>query len=266
MASGDDLWPPWSPAAMFGGGPRGGGPRDGGPRDGAPPRGRARPGATLSRAEIVDAAIAVADAEGPDAVSMRRIAQVLRAGTMSLYWHVAGKEHLLDLMLDALVGEFEVPVPSGSWRADLRSYALSQRSSLLRHRWVTDYIGGRPAIGPNTIRAAEGAMALLDQLNLDIATAMNVVQSVNTYVLGAVLREFQERQTQRDQESSVHPAEQRAAFQEWQDRLRSAGGFGHFLKIFDQEIDPDSPATRDQRFEFGLDCLLAGIEATVRPA
>jgi AcrR family transcriptional regulator len=259
MASGDDLWPPWSPAAAFGHGPRRGGP----------PRGRARAGATLSRAEIVDAAIAVADAEGPEAVSMRRIAQVLRAGTMSLYWHVAGKEHLLDLMLDALVGEVEVPAPSGNWRADLRGYALSQRRSLLRHRWVTDYIGGRPALGPHTIRAAERSMALLDKLHLDAATTMNIVQAVNTYVLGGVLREFQELQVQHEQAQGQlaggGSAQLRAAAAEWAARLRSAGGFGHFLQIFDQGLDPDSADTRDQRFEFGLDCLLGGIEAAVRP-
>jgi AcrR family transcriptional regulator len=259
MASGDDLWPPWSPGGAWGGARGGGGP----------PRGRARAGATLSRAEIVDAAIAVADAEGPEAVSMRRIAQVLRAGTMSLYWHVAGKEHLLDLMLDALVGEIEVPAPSGNWRGDLRAYALSQRRSLLRHRWVTDYIGARAALGPNTLRAAEGSMALLDKLDLAAETTFNIVQAVNTYVLGAVLREFQELQVQREQAQGQlagdGPAELRAAVADWAARLRSAGGFGHFLKIFDQGLDPDSAETRDQRFEFGLDCLLGGIEAAVRP-
>jgi AcrR family transcriptional regulator len=64
-----------------------------------------RRGPKLSRDEIVRAAIAIADAEGADAVSMRRIARELRAGTMSLYWHVDNKDDLLDLMLDALVGE-----------------------------------------------------------------------------------------------------------------------------------------------------------------
>ena len=68
----------------------------------------------------MDAAIAIADAEGADAVSMRKIAQVLHAGTMSLYWHVANKEHLLDLMLDALMAEVDVPEPTGDWRADLQ--------------------------------------------------------------------------------------------------------------------------------------------------
>jgi AcrR family transcriptional regulator len=279
VESQDDLWPPWSPAAAHRAGRRGG-PQPGGPRPGPPPRGswgqgapprRARAGAALSRGEIVDAAIAVADAEGPDAVSMRRIAQVLRAGTMSLYWHVASKEHLIDLMLEELVSEVDVPDPSGDWRADLRAYARSHRASLLRHRWVIDYIGARPGLGPSTLRIAERSLALLAGLSLDAATIMNIVQTVNTYVMGAVLREFQELRVQASQErlqaeleaSGVSISEIRADFAAWRERLRARGGFEHFVEVFDQGVDPDSPATRDERFNFGLDCLLAGIAATV---
>src|SRR5579875_873513 len=108
---------------------------------GGRPRGRDR-GRALSREQIVRAAIDVADAEGADAISMRRIARELNAGTMSLYWHVSSKEELLDLMLDAIDGEMEVPEPSGDWRADLRAIARGIRTGLLRHRWVMDFMGG----------------------------------------------------------------------------------------------------------------------------
>jgi AcrR family transcriptional regulator len=198
---------------------------------------------------------------------MRRIAQVLRAGTMSLYWHVASKEHLIDLMLEELVGEIDVPDPSGDWQADLRAYALSHRASLLRHQWVIDYIGGRPALGPNTLRATERTLALLADLDLDAATELTIVQAVNTYVLGAVLREFQELRVQRDQERllaelSSAGARVGADFAAWRARLESTGEFPRFLRIFTENIDPDAEETRDQRFEFGLDCLLRGIAVT----
>ena len=140
----------------------------------------------------MDAAIAVADAEGSDAISMRRIAQVLRAGTMSLYWHVANKEHLLDLMLDVLITEVSVPEPSGDWRADLRTLARNDRAMLLRHRWVMDFVGGRPPLGPNTLLNLDRSLALLDGLGLEIPTAMNILGTVQTYVMGAVLREMRE--------------------------------------------------------------------------
>ena len=112
------------------------------PGRGAPSRAARDRG--LSREEIVEAAIAVADAEGPDAISMRRIARELRAGAMSLYWHVASKEELIDLMLDSLEAEIGVPEPTGDWQADLRELAHRQRAGLLRHPWVMDHAGRPP--------------------------------------------------------------------------------------------------------------------------
>ena len=129
MENPDDLWPPFGPHTP--------GRADRAPRPhGQRGRTRGQIAPALSRDEIVDAAIAVADAEGADALSMRKIAQVLHAGTMSLYWHVANKEHLLDLMLDVIVAEVGVPVPTGDWRGDLQKLARENRASLLRHRWV----------------------------------------------------------------------------------------------------------------------------------
>jgi AcrR family transcriptional regulator len=275
VESQDDLWPPWAAPQgqrhverrraaeeRMGGPPRGRG-RQGGTRPGAARQGTARQGTALSREEIVDAAIAVADAEGPDAVSMRRIAQVLRSGTMSLYWHVANKEHLLNLMIDALIAEIEVPGPSGDWRADLRGYAMSSHASLLRHPWAIDFLG-RTTLGPNMLRTVDRSLAVLDGLNLDAATAMTVLQALTTYVSGTVLREFQELRDQREQEASgIAEDEMRADVTAWQARLKQAGGFEHFVGIFEQNVDPDAAETRLERFEFGLDCLLEGIAVRV---
>src|SRR4029077_15645468 len=107
---------------------------------------------------IVDAGIAVADAEGAAAISMRRIAQVLQAGTMSLHWHVENKEHLLDPMVDTVRGDPEVPDAGGDWRAALRAIAFSQRALLHRHRWVMDFIGGRPPPRPPPVPHPERAL------------------------------------------------------------------------------------------------------------
>ena len=234
-------------------------------------RGRARGRATpsLSRAEIVDAAISVADAEGSDAISMRRIAQVLRAGTMSLYWHVANKEHLLDLMLDALITEVEVPEPTGDWRADLRALARNHRAMLRRHLWMVDFVGGRPPLGPNTMLNLDRTLALLDDARLDdarldMATAVNVLSALQTYVLGAVVREAQEARVQRDQErAEADPADWEPARAAWRDRLEADGRFTHVVGFLDAGVDPDAEETRDERFEFGLDCLLDGLAARV---
>ena len=284
MSSGpEDLWPPfghaWRPGA---GRPGGGRPGD---RPGDRPRERHhgsqaarrasgreiggrghRHRSSLSQAEIVDAAIAVADAEGAAAISMRRIAQVLQAGTMSLYWHVENKEHLLDLMLDTVLGETEVPDAGGDWRAALRAIAFSERTLLHRHRWVMDFIGGRPPLGPHVIANLERSLTALDSLQLGTAIAMNVLMTVNTYVMGAVLREMRELRAQRDLEASgLDKAEIEIGVAEWARRLRADGRFGHFLRIIEDDVDPDAEDTRDERFEFGLDCVLDGIAARVQP-
>ena len=262
----DDLWPP-----LMGPGWRDRGTRthrmlhDGAGRDQrAPGRGRNRAAPALSRAEIVDAAIAIADAEGSDAISMRRIAQVLRAGTMSLYWHVVNKEQLLDLMLDALFGEIEVPEPSGDWRADLRAQARNQRATLLRHAWVMDFIGGRPPLGPNTLLLMERTLGALDGLGLDLGTAMNILGTVQTYVVGSVLREMQEARVRRDEERADITQEAWAPMRDaWRNRLEADGRFTRVVRFLDADIDPDAEETRDERFEFGLDCVIDGIAAKV---
>src|SRR5262245_26904115 len=235
MEQDDELWPPFGPAAAFreqlgrGRGRPGDAHRrpDRGRSDARAPgnqRGRSRQGQGLSREEIVDAAIAIADSDGAEAVSMRRIAQVLRAGAMSLYWHLANKEHLLELMLDALMADVEVPEPTGDWQNDLRVQARSTRKVLLRHNWVIDFITARPPLGPNTLRNLDKSLASLDRLDVDTATATNILQTVSTYVSGAVIRELAELRVQREQEQLVRgDTEFAAKLEQWRRRLAATG-------------------------------------------
>ncbi len=195
---------------------------------------------------------------------MRKIAEVLHAGAMSLYWHLASKEHLLELMLDALLAEVDVPEPTGDWKADLRTQARSTREVLLRHTWVIDFISARPPLGPNTLRNLDKMLASLDSLDIDTATAVNVLQTLNTYVSGAVIRELTELRTQREQERWVAAEDQfTAKLMEWKRRLAQTGTFDHFLRIIDDDVDPDAEETRQERFEFGLDCVLEGIAVKI---
>jgi AcrR family transcriptional regulator len=260
----DSLWPPFRPESASDRGARANQMmRKQAERD---PRGRGRlaKAQSLSRAEIVDAAIAIADAEGADAVSMRRIALVLKAGTMSLYWHVANKDHLLDLMIDALMAEVAIPELSGDWRADLQASARNNRAMLLRHLWVMDFVGGRPPLGPNTLLGMERLLAIFDGTDLDPGTTMDILGTVQTYVMGAALREMREARHQRDQEQSgIDPSEWQPALAAWRDRLAADGRLPHFVAFLDTNIDPDAEETRDERFEFGLDCVLDGIAAKI---
>ena len=219
----------------------------------------------LSRAEIVSTAIAVADAEGPDAISMRRIARELDAGAMSLYWYLGSKEELLDLMLESIEAEIEPPEPSGDWRADLRAFARRTRAAMSRHRWALEFIGSRPPSGPNDARNLERLLSLFDGLALDDARlSMDIFGTVATYVLGAVMREAQEMRGEQDRaqaEANLTEEEIRAERERYYQWFEASGRYPRITRLMESDVDPDDPATRDERFEFGLDCVLDGIAA-----
>jgi AcrR family transcriptional regulator len=219
----------------------------------------------LSQAEIVAAAIAVADAEGPEAISMRRVAREVGAGAMSLYWYVSSKEELLDLMLDAIDAEIEVPEPSGDWRADLGAFAHRTRDALRRHGWAVGYIGTRPPSGPNDVRNLERLLSLLDGLGVeDVRLIMGVFMTVATFVIGAVVREAQEVRFQHEQErreAGLTAEEMQAEHERYREWFEASGEFPHIARLMKSGVDPDDPDTREERFQFSLDCVLDGIAA-----
>ncbi|MBO0772911.1 MAG: TetR/AcrR family transcriptional regulator C-terminal domain-containing protein, partial [Actinobacteria bacterium] len=160
----------------------------------------------------------------------------------------------------------QAPEPSGDWRADLSALARNARTALHRHRWMIDFLGGRPSLSPKSLQNVERALGTLDGLGLDKATAMTVVMTVVTYVLGAVTREVQEMNTERFQQeqlAGLTDAEKEAMTREFVDRVQATGRFSHLAALIAEGIDPDSPDTRDERFEFGLTCLLDGFAARI---
>ncbi len=233
-------------------------------RGGPPPRARG-----LSRVDIVATAVAIADAEGTDAISMRRIARDLRVGVMSLYWHVSSTEELHQLMLEQVQAEGTAPEPSGDWRADLRAYAANSRAALLRHPWAIDFLSVGPPSGPNDARNGERLIAAFDGAGTDLTTTMWALLTVGTYVMGAALREIQESRWQRvvaERTADMTEAEIAEHMAEFDRRIRKSGRYPHIARLFEEDLDPDAPETRDERFEFGLGCVLDGIEARIRAA
>jgi AcrR family transcriptional regulator len=231
---------------------------------GSRPGGRAR---GLTRADIVDVAVAVADAEGTAAVSMRRIAKDLQVGVMSLYWHVESKEELHQLMLETVQAEIEAQVPTGDWRADLAAYARSTRAAMHRHPWAIDYIGAGPPSGPQDARNADRLIGALDGLGLDVMTTIWALMTLSTYVTGATLREIQETRWHRAAEATMAEMAEgdvAEALAEFDRRVRGSGRYPHLAKVLDAGIDPDAPETQDERFEFGLACMLDGIAARMK--
>jgi hypothetical protein len=179
------------------------------------------------------------------------------------------KEELLDLMLDTVEGDRETPEPSGDWRRDIQDVARAVRDSLHRHPWLMDFIGGRPPVGPKSLRNVERTLGYFDGLGLDMRLAIDVATTVGTYVMGAVLREVQEHNSQTYAEQTLAElteAERDKVIGEFTERVRATGRYPHLAELMSAGYDPDAAETRDARFEFGLDCLLDGIEARIAGA
>jgi AcrR family transcriptional regulator len=200
---------------------------------------------------------------------MRRIARELSAGAMSLYWYVASKEELLDLMLDAIEAEIEVPESSGDWRADLGTFAHRTRAALSRHMWAIEFIGSRPPSGPNDVRNLERLLSLLDGTGVDdFRVIMGVFMTVATFVIGSVMREAQELRFQREQDrihANMTEAEIQAEHERFYAWFKDSGHYPHITRLMESGVDPDDPDTREERFQFSLDCVLDGIAARLAP-
>ncbi|MFD2080950.1 regulatory protein, tetR family [Actinopolymorpha cephalotaxi] len=117
--------------------------------------------AERSRAEITAAAVEIADREGLEAVSMRRVASALGTGAASLYRYVATREDLLDLMTDSVGSEYDLPAPSGDWQADLLVVARQARQIMRRHPWLPTMVVRRPTLGPHGIDLMEHVLGVL---------------------------------------------------------------------------------------------------------
>ncbi|WP_329370926.1 TetR/AcrR family transcriptional regulator [Streptomyces sp. NBC_00669] len=117
--------------------------------------------AERSRAEITAAAVELADREGLDAVSMRRVASVLGTGAASLYRYVATRDDLLDLMTDSTASEYDLPAASGDWKADLLAIGHQARQIMRRHPWLPAMVMSRPTLGPHGIDLLEHVLDVL---------------------------------------------------------------------------------------------------------
>lgn len=208
----------------------------------------------LSRDRIVAAGIAVADAEGAQALSMRRVAGKLDAGTMSLYRHVSSKDDLLELMLDAVLDEVRPQQkPSGDWRADLAAMAHRDRAVFLRHPWALPLAASRPSLGPNALAIVEFALTALHHLGLDVTAMSQMFSTVRVYVLGSVQSELAEAETQR--RTGLGEEEWRAAVAPYVRQVVESGRYPNWsrLVVDGEDVDPE------KSFCFGLDRVLDGL-------
>jgi len=216
----------------------------------------------LTREEIAAMALAVADADGLDAVSIRRVASELGVGTMTLYYYVPTKDELQALMNDTMRGELVVPdgeLPS-DWRAALGLIAHRSREAFRRHPWAIE--GPAGARGPNAMRHFEQSLAAVDRLQVDFPTKFEIITMVDEYVFGFVLRERQTELERLQEGGSDHWVQAMAGYI---DAQLATDSFPHIEQIIGGE--GARPAIErlvalggdEQRFKRGLGRLLDGI-------
>lgn len=188
---------------------------------------------------------------------MRRIGARLGAGATSLYWYVASKEDLYELMFDALIGEIPLPTPSGDWRNDLEAIAHSSYDVLRQHAWVV-LLGIQPGLGPNTQAWGRAALAAFAGRGPDLGTQINSLAALNNYIFGFIHRQLAWEQLR--QRSGLDDAR-------WAARLRAYAEESRAHRPdLGRHVAARLELHTDRSFEFGLECLLDGIGARLLAA
>ena len=223
----------------------------------------AAPGARkprFSREQMAQVALAIADADGFEALSMRRVADGLGAGTMTLYYYVRTKEDLLTLVEDALVGEIVTacePLPR-PWRAALSKLANAARTTYLRHDWSLRAMSG-VRIGPNALRHIEQSLQALANVDLALSLKLEILSIVDDYVTGHCLRKSAGHgQPELDRKTA-------RALSEAMERHLDESDFPQLRALigddtpFDALMKHSTFMTQDRHFDIGLDALLDGL-------
>jgi AcrR family transcriptional regulator len=216
------------------------------------------PKPTLTLERIVAAAIEIADAEGLEAASMRKVAEALGVGTMSLYRYVPGKAELLDLMLDQTNSQDpSVDRLGDDWRSAMEELGRSIWRLYLRHPWLPFVDQSRPLLGPNSLDGFEVALHGLDDTGLTSQQKVNAIGVIEAFVSSAARMH-----------NNAVTAEQRTGLtteEFWQAQgpvIEKAMSTGRYPLI--ATLDEDAFAsTGEEFFEFGLRCMLDGLQALV---
>ena len=212
----------------------------------------------LNQERIVAVAIAIADAEGLDALSMRRLAAQLGVGAMSLYRHVSGRDELTHLMLGSVFDQSDLPEPkSDDWRAELERIARAQWRIYREHPWTARLISfTRPVLVRSAMAQTERGLQALDPLGLDITTMIWAVGTLSAFVCGMGLSRAAE--LEEAENTGVTSQEWMAAQDDDLAEILSSGRFPQLARL--DECD-DDVNDLDVWFEFGLQRHLDGLAA-----
>lgn len=207
----------------------------------------------LDRERIVDAAVRIIDAHGASTLTMRRLALELGSGVMSLYRHVRNKNELLDLALDSIMGELDLPPASTPWDEALMIAARRLRELLHRHRHFALVLGSRNSAGPRTLGVVDRGLGLLRTAGFSDLGAWHALSVTTDYVFGFTLLEILRDSQAEDSEGA--PASYLAFIQRLPpDLFPSLVGVASVM------------GTENERFEYGIQAVVNGIRSCCSPA
>jgi AcrR family transcriptional regulator len=223
----------------------------------------AAPGARkprFTREQIAQTALEIADSEGFEALSMRRVADALGAGTMTLYYYLRTKEDLLTLVEDALIGEICdacEPLPK-AWRPALRKLAAATRATWVRHAWALHTHSGA-RLGPNGLRHIEQSLQAVDTIDVPVDAKLEILSIVDDYVYGhcaSLLRRRSQPALDRKTAHALSAAMSRHLDEGDYPRLRALIGDDDPV---DALFERSGFTVEDQHFALGLEALLDGL-------
>ena len=202
----------------------------------------------LSRERILRAAIDMADIDGIESLSMRKLAQVLGVEAMSLYNHVANKEDLLDGIVDIAVGEIDLPPREADWQEAMRQRATSAHAVLLRHPWASMLIVSRINVGPAMLSYVDATIGCLLEAGFSYEMADRAWNAIDSYIYGFALQELN---------FPFDPAEYASAAKEFLP-LVPADKYPYLNGLSQEVIAGRHDGI--QEFEFGLELVLNSLQ------
>lgn len=216
------------------------------------------PKPTLTLDQIVEAAVRVADTEGLEAVSMRRVAAELGTGTMSLYRYVPGKGELLDLMLDRVQKPSENPADlgDGGWRSALEALGRATLALYRRHPWLLQVNQSRPILGPSALDGMEKVLSRIRPMGLTDPELVSAIIAIDGYVVGAARTQVYQEEAER--RTGLTDAEFWQAQVPTLEKVLASGRYPVMASLSEDTFGPDF-----DHFEFGLQRILDGLEVFV---
>lgn len=215
---------------------------------------RATRRAGLSRERVLRAAVALADAGGIESLTMRKLGLELGVEAMSLYNHIAGKDALLDAMIDSVFGEIDLPTEGVAWREAMRRRAISARAAMQRHRWAIGLMESRTSPGPATLRHHDTVIGTLRGAGFSVAMAAHAFSALDAYIYGFAL-----------QEASLPFSTEEETAQVAQGMMAdfASGQYPHLTELAVEHALQPGYDYGDE-FEFGLDLILDGLDRARR--